>query len=289
MAIGQINAGYTGYLDIGGEVTKFSDANIAAKQEVNAPDLVAQSWDRIAWVYGAVDISGSVSGPVTEGFAAGGAGSIWQWATRRTGCGGLDTKEVKIGYFCGSATTGSGNSEVTVPSMYVNSVNFSVAAGDIANFSIDVIGAEASTFGVAQLPVTSGNVEKLITWDAVGLTAANLTTDFVQNFDFTVANNIEVVYAINDSADYFPFDLVPGVRNVSGTITIYNIVNPGGADSYDDFDATTPINELTFSIGPSDFTFKGVYHRVEPTAGVGPIVSSIGFTGVGHQNTLDVP
>lgn len=281
-----INPGYRGIAQIGaGNYVRFTDANISAKQEINAPDLVMGDWDHDAYVYGPITVGGTISGPVTELFVSG-AASIWQWAVKRTGnCGTLSTNNVNLWYYCGTGNRKHRN----FTGMLVNSINFSCAAGDIANFSLDVMGSGVNAWDSTDAPLYQTN-EKLMTWDRVNLTISNPRGDLIENaysnFDFTISNNLQVVYSLGQS-NLFPYQIVPGLRTISGSISIYNIPTADGADTWSSYTADNGPATLTFNIGTASFSFKAALHRVEPALGVGPIISTVNFTGVTHQTGLD--
>lgn len=299
MAIGSVNPGYTGYaeLSLASNPVRFTDASINVRQEINAPDLIMGHWDHNAYVYGPIEIGGSMSGPVTENFVTDTA-ALWGWATNRgSGCGALTTQDLTLHYYC-DRLGGDGKTR-TFPDMLPNSLSFSVAAGDIAQFTIDVMGA-----GQPSPPTWSAGVdptitteEKLVTWDnvAVALTVdqgdistGTLGTSCFSNFEFTINNNLEAVYAICDGSNYYPFDIVPGLRTITGSLSAYNIPEVEGAVNYSDFTANQQAT-ITFTIAGLDFAFKCRFHRVEATSSVGPIISTIAFTGVGEQASLDSP
>ena len=77
-----VNPGYRGIAVVGGTNVRFASADISAKQEVQADDLIMGDWDRDAWVYGKIEVGGSISGPVTETFAS--LDGIFGWACTRT-------------------------------------------------------------------------------------------------------------------------------------------------------------------------------------------------------------
>ena len=201
---------------------RFADAGITARQEVNAPDIIMGDWDHDAYVYGPIEVGGSISGPVTETFVGAGGTGLWDWGVKRIGnCGTLSDSEVTLYYYCG----GTASNGRTFTGMLVNSLNFSCAAGDIAQFSLDILG---SGVGANNGWISSGSAtphfttaEKLITWDKVGVTITSVgDSDFVlpaniaySNFDFTIANNLETVYSLGQT-DLFPFEIVPGLREL---------------------------------------------------------------------------
>lgn len=267
MAVGDIKAGYIGFADLGtaGNV-RLTSANVAPKQEVLIPDLMMGGHDRHAWAWGPAEVGGSIAGPVTENF-----GDIWTWATTRDVCGQLTAEQVNLYYSCADG--------FAFPNMVVNSLNFSVSAGDIAQFTLDLLGAgvpTAASGGGGGYTVD----EKLITWDNVSVTG-NVPGDFIQSFEFTIANNVETVYAINSTANLFPFDIVAGLRNVTGSFSVYNLGTGQGKDSWD---AIQDQANITFTIGLNSYSINAVLHRPEPSGATGPFVSTIGFSGVGTQS-----
>ena len=155
-----VYAGYRGLVDIGaiGQV-RFQDASITARQTVTAPDLVNGDWDKDAYYYGSVEVGGSISGPVTETFIAGSAGGgLWDWGVKRTGdCGLLASDTVTLYYYCG----GSEMNTRTFGGMLVNTLGFSCAAGDVAQFTMDVLGSSAGAWSNA-IPPHFTTAEKLI-------------------------------------------------------------------------------------------------------------------------------
>jgi len=281
-----VHPGYRGLASIGniGNV-RFADASIAARQEINAPDLIMGDWDHDAYVYGPIEVGGSISGPVTETFASGG-GDVLEWACKRTGdCGELDANGVTLYYFCGAPDGGNVYRTRSFSEVYVNSMNFSVAAGDIANFSLDVVGKSAGDWTTDDPPRFNSS-EKLITWDKTSVSVSGGTSPAgllnYSNFDFTVSNNIETVYSLGQT-DLFPFELVPGLRTITGSISVYNTPRFDGADAWDDYVASGQ-GSITFNIGVTSISMQVRFHRVEPASSVGPVISTVGFTGVTSQS-----
>lgn len=273
-----VNPGYMGYAIFAGAKTRFTDCSVAAKQEINAPDLVTGHWNRQAFNYGPVDISGTLSGPVGELFSAG-ATSMWSLATTRDGCGALTPGELTINYYCNAGVS------YTYTTAKVNSVTFSCAAGDVAQFSMDMIAAEAATVG--GYGGIYDDPEKLVTWDKVGVavTASDGQTwgsELFSNFEVTFGNNVEAVYALGQP-NLYPYALVDGLTTITGSVSVYNIpTGMKGADSWDLYSAS-PTGTITFSVGGADISLNVKWHRVEPAGGVGPMISTVAFTGVTTQ------
>lgn len=290
--------GYRGLADIsGGEAgdigyVRFGDASISAKQTINAPDMIMGDWDHDAYVYGPIEVGGSIGGPVTETFATTQNNSIWDWAVKRYGnCGTLKPNNIKLYYYCGDGS--SGNNARTFTDMYVNSVNFSCAAGDIANFSLDLMGRLAGDWENATAPLHSA-AEKLITWDKVSVVILSNGGEYsdppyelaFSNFDFNISNNLQVVYSLGQD-DLFPYAIVPGLRTISGSISVYNAPDFHGFDSWNQIAegySAENTSTIRFGVGDLSINMRVRFHRVEPTSSTGPITSTVGFTGVGHQS-----
>jgi len=282
--------GYRGLADMAGVgQIRFADASITATQTVEAPDLIMGDWDHDAYVYGKIEIGGSISGPVTETFVSGSGGGIglWEWGVKRSGtCGELTRADTTLYYYCG----GSDQRARLFTNMMANSLGFSCSAGDIAQFTIDMIGdgLGPNDGWLSVDPPHFTTAEKLVTWDKVTLTISPGDEDFTvpvnvaySNFDFTINNNIEAVYSLGQ-ADLFPFEIVPGLRGITGTISIYNTPESDGVETWDDYLAGN-IGTASFNIGGLAISMKARFHRVEPASSTGTIISTVGFTGVGHQ------
>lgn len=301
MAI-SVNPGYRGLIDLGGggNYLRFSDASVAARQTVNIPDLIMGDHDHDAFNYGPIEVGGTIGGPMGEIFLAGGASSAWNWAVKRSSpCGELAAKDITLYYYC---TGGADLNARTFTGMKVNSFGFSCAAGDVATFSLDVMAKSAGSW--SNVPVPSFlSAEKLITWDKVSVQIGNttpgdqgaMTNIGFSNFDFTVANNLTPVYAIADlsslgyAPNLFPVDIVNGLRTITGTLSVYNTPQFNGYDYWDDYTGfpTGGVSNLTFNIGTLSVTMMVRFHRLEAASSVTPIISTVGFSGVGSQAALD--
>jgi hypothetical protein len=297
-----IHPGYRGLADIEGiGPVRFGDASLSYKQAINAPDMIMGDWDHDAYCFDKIEVGGSIGGPVTETFIAGtSGGGLWDWGVKRsTTCGTLSTKNMTLYYYCG----GEYNAR-KFSGMLVNSLNFSCAAGDMSNFSLDLMGTGLDENGIPwpnygwmtesppEYTAFAFPAERIITWDKIGITItpgenAEFTppdTIAWSNFDFNISNNLQPVYAIRDreKQNLYPFEIVPGLRTVSGTLSAYNAPQSNGKDRWDDYFAHQ-VSTIGFFIGDLEIDMKVRFHRVEPTSSTGPITSTIGFTGVTHQ------
>jgi hypothetical protein len=277
MATSTVNPGFMGYASFGGSKFRFADCSFAAKQEINAPDLVTGYFRREAYNYGPVDISGTLSGPVGTNFTA--AGSIWDKATLRDSCGLLTQDTIDIVYYCGTG--------LSFPTCKFNSITLSCAAGDVAQYSVDIIAAGAPTDATGSDFTTA---EKLITWDGLTLTVTGsdgktFNDDAFSNFEITINNNVEAVYAMISSGtnNLFPFALVEGLSTITGSVSVYNLqTNMIGADDFFGYN-TGALGTISINLNGTTYAFNVKWHRFEPTAAVGPIISTVGFTGVEQQ------
>lgn len=286
-----VYAGYRGLADIGGVgPVRFADASISAKQSIEAPDLIMGDWDHDAYVFGKIEVGGSISGPVTETFVSGSGGGlgIWGWGVKRYGtCGSLNAEDTTLYYYCG----GSDYRARQFLNMYVNTVGFSCAAGDVAQFTLDILGSGVGPNNgwINSDPPHFTTAEKLITWDRVTLSitpGANPeftppTNIAYSNFDFSIGNNLQTVYSLGQP-NLFPFEIVAGLRTITGSISVYNTPQANGKDTWADYLASE-VSTISFNIGGLSLDMKVRFHRVEPASSVGPIISIIGFTGVTHQ------
>lgn len=282
-----INPGYMGWASFGGNQFRFTDCSVSAKQAVDAPDLITGYWRRMAYNYGKIEVNGTISGPVTESFSAAGTG-MWDKATNRLSCGELEEGELAIHYFCAS---GGETSDFSWPYSRVNSITFSCAAGDVAQFSMDMIAAGAADTG-SSTGTTTLPIEKLLTWDQVTLNVTpgdgggSWGTPYFSNFEVTFANNVEAQYAMGSATSttgLYPFALVDGLTTITGSVTAYNIPEMFGVKFWSDYTATA-LGTIVFDVGSGPQTLNVRWHRVEPTASVGPIMSTIAFTGIGPQS-----
>lgn len=289
-----INAGYMGLAEIAGAgKLRFSDASVSAKQEVQAPDLVMGDWDRDSFYYGPITIDGSMSGPIDERFAE----DIMTWAIKRSDCGILDQQPLDLWYYCGDNDNSTLYSHALFPKILANSISVNASAGDVANYSIDFIGAapdntEPTYDDAAPTPLTE--TRKLVTWEKLGVKLTGndgvtfASTPLISAFEFTVANNVQAVYSMGQT-NLYPAALIPGIRQISGSVTLYNMPQdpnsvPKSWDEYGGYPGNTGTGQVEFTIGTLVIKVSCRWHRLNPTSNPGPITSTLAFTGIGHQD-----
>jgi hypothetical protein len=283
-----VHPGYRGFADIGGVgQVRFSDAGINARQSVDAPDLVMGDWDHDAYNYGKIEVGGSVSGPISETFISGAGGGVglWNYAVKRYGeCGDLLSADTTLYYYCGT----DGNNSRVFRNMFANSIEVSCSAGDVGTFSLDLAGDYAEPW-TSVTPPHYTTAEKLVTWDKInvrllygGDNEFTVPTNIAySNFSFTIGNNLTPVYSLGQT-NLFPYEVVPGLRTISGSLSVYNIPQSDGALTWDSYNGGGE-GQIQFDIAGLEITMRVRFFRVEAASSATPIISTLGFVGVSHQ------
>jgi len=275
-----ITPGFTGYAKLGTEYLRFNSCSLNAVQEVEAPDMVMGDYTHNAWAYGKIDVGGSISGPMTESSMA-----FLNAAWNSTGA------DVDVKYYGGFTRRFSG--------MRVNSITFNVNAGEVVQFTSDFIGSGWSTTAAGTMdPYTV--TEKLITWDQAALYrgtkgaagSSSITNEIanLQSFSITITNNITRQYVIKASDLYGT--LVRGMSAVTGSLVNYTLKSAEGflgagtqtgegAEAWGEYSGTD-YYPIKFSLGAYNITCTVVFHRATSELSVGPVLTTIGFTGIGH-------
>lgn len=257
-----IYAGYMGSLNLGGGNIPFDSANLAVKQGVGLPDVIAGTHKRVVSYADKIDISGSISGPLSD---SSGMSALWTKAYDRGTCGQPIDAEVSISYYC------NGGAGISFDKIYINSMSISCTAGDVAQFSLDFIGMGESTSGGSSGTITA---TRLITWDRISISAY----ETCQSFDVNIANNLEPVYVLG-SGSLLPDAVVGGLQTITGSVGVYSEGATGGWASGDVYD---PTGAGSITIGGVGITITQIqWHRSEPVASVGPYVANIPFTCTG--------
>ena len=286
-----LRMGYIGSVTIGGVGYFMSGSSLNPTQGVEAPDLVAGARMRRGWVYGKVDPTGNVTGPLHEN-----ATSLWPTAFERDTITGdgidhmLNTVDIEIAYYQGGGWKFN--------SCILNSLQISATAGEVVTFTADFAGKDIVTKYDTFSPV---DCAKLMTWDRVlfsitavgGGTGIEDVTNF-QSVNVTINNNVQKPYAITDAVgNLYPVDLPCGVREITGSVSAYaqkniwDIVNDSdiGADTWADYTATTATKSVNFAIAGAagniiDVTFDAIFHRPEGAGQTGLAVYTMNFTAV---------
>jgi hypothetical protein len=297
-----IYQGYMGYIDydINGTtgILRFADCSLNAKQEVITPDVMTGDWNKQAFYFGKIEVGGSIGGPFMDSFiTGGGSNSLWNWATNRgtSNCPNQFESTFNVFYYCAQ------NSIVNYRAfggLLCNSFTLTATAGDLVNFSMDVIGNSSSKF-TSQTNTRQTTKDKVVTWEKLQVTvtpdepdtgggsAHTIVSDQIQNFEITIANNIEAVYNIGAGATLFPYQLLLGQREITGTITLFNAHDMNGYESYDDYTAGDNLGTVAFTLGANTYSVKCRFARLETNSNFGPVTSTLAFRAVGPQTTFD--
>lgn len=276
-----ITPGFTGYAKTGSYALRFNSCSLNASQEVEAPDMVMGDYTHNAWAYGKVEVGGQISGPMTENSMAF-IKEVW-----------AGDKTIDIKYYGGYYRRFGG--------MWANSLTVNVNAGEVVNFTLDLIGRTFSTTNPGTLNDPYTITEKLLTWDKCSLFFGAQSTspgagtsnklEGLQSFSITITNNITRQFVIRASDLYG--DLVRGMSAVTGTMVSYIIKSTTkymdtysqfgeGAEHYNTYE-NNDYYPISFSVGDSHtISCTVVFHRATSELSTGPILSTIGFTGIGH-------
>ena len=277
-----INAGYMGLAIIGSTRLRFENANIAAKQEVTAPDMVMGDWDHDSYYYGPITIDGQISGPIDESFGS----DILTWAVQRQTCGLLTPRTVDIYYYCATGGVG-GYNHAQFPQILANSVQVQATAGDVVKYTLNVIGSGQGVFNNAATPQYT-DAKKLVTWEKLALNISGGPVTFAPGtifsaFEIQISNNVTPAYSLGQT-NLVPADLITGIRTITGSITIYNVTGSGWPIRWDDYTASNTATLSFYLPGPGTINAKVQFARIQPTSVVGPVTATIAFTGVTHQS-----
>jgi len=286
MADTNLHMGYIGSVTIGGVGYFMSGSTLNPTQGVEATDLVAGARMRRGWVYGKVDPTGNVTGPLHEN-----AASLWDAAFERDagGTGGIDhmkhTVDIEIAYYEGGGWS--------FGDCVLNSLAISATAGEVVTFTADFACKQSVGKNSTFTPV---DCAKLMTWDRVlfAITGIADVANF-QSVNFTINNNVQKPYAIQAAVgNLYPVDLPCGVREITGSISAYaqkniwDIVHDSdvGADTWADYTIASAKKSVTFSVAGTaadiiNVTFDAIFHRPEGSAQpTGLAVYTMNFTAV---------
>jgi hypothetical protein len=297
-----IRPGFRGFAEINtsGELLRFASCSLNASQDVEAPDLVMGDETHNAWAYGKIDVAGTISGPVTESL-----GAFLLAIDAQTGT--ASGVQINVKYYDGYDRSFTG--------CQLQSFSFTVTAGEVVQFNLNIIGETVDTTGTTSVPTfTKG--EKLVTWDKAVLRAKGLQLDEtfsfsglsaitgLQSFTFEANNNITRQFIVSESSLFG--DLVEGMKAVTGSISSFvdkssdttgdNITGstpdgtriPHGADFWDQY-LGDYANAIEFDIG-ADIRIRSAlrFHRGTTDLSPGPVVTTINFTGVTTFGKADI-
>ncbi len=254
MPLSDIQPGYMGYAVIDGSTYRFDSANIGIDQDVIAPDMAEGSRFRMGYALGGALIQGSISGPLTQQSTS----ELWQKATVHD----LEEIPITITYYTGRSLNFNG---------IINSFSFSVSAGDVATYSIDIMGRPADQGGGGGGGVPQEEI--LLTWDQI-----DAFRDNMQSFEITANNNAEAIYVIGQD-NLSPVKILPGKLTVTGSVTMFGV--PGTITAKDQLSgAITDVLNIYDGMPGMGV----IFHGVSPQGQTGPVVFTENFTCVGESS-----
>lgn len=254
-----VQAGFMGQLDIitsGGTVSAFAftDATFNYTNNINTPDVVDGSWDRLSWAHGTSEWSGSFSG-------IGAPEGLWTWANGRV-CSGNSSATVRLYTGC--------SGDLDVSDVYPQSMSLSCTAGDIVNWSLEMIGIGASATSIARAPSAQmKNIGEMTNWRDVGVTGG--PSGEMQSVEVSVNNNYQLVFFISSGTTGGGGTAIPGKRSYAGSISSY------GTSGMSSGNVKIGFGNLTCSV--SSAKINSISHTVNS----GPVMTSHAFVGTGPQ------
>ena len=274
---------------------RFNSCTLNATQEVVAPDMVMGDYTHNAWAHGKIEVGGALSGPITENSMQF-LNAIWYDDFTTDFCD--YSNDIIVKYYDGYTRLFKG--------MVANSVTFNVTAGEVVNFTLELMGT-----GFETLPDTSymssaydlTYTSKLVTWDKSAMYVGNrrttntgfteLTT--LQSFNITITRNVTRQFKIQASNLFG--DLVQGMSAITGTCVAFDMKTGvgfaardgagSGVYHWDEYlnDYFWPIK---FNIGDYEVGGTVVFHRATSELSATPVLTTMGFTGVGHYSFGDI-
>ena len=258
--------GYMGSATINGTQVYLTGSSLNPVQQINAPDVVQGNVIKRVWNWSKVEVGGNCTGPLAQGMA-----TIWDDATSRTNdlpnpAGGMT---VAISYIEGGGRTFNG--------VHINTMEVSVTAGEVAQFSIDFLGAGWDGGGGGA--GTGSGCVVLVTWDQCAGSGAGAGD--LQAMSLNVNNNLERLYAL-DQNDMNAFTVLGGFKEITGSLSYYADGDPGeGTASIENCAQDTGGVTLSFGNkcggGPA-FSGVAAIQRAEASATTGPGIYTYNFT-----------
>jgi hypothetical protein len=262
--------GYMGSATIGGIPVYLTGSSLNPVQQINAPDVVQGNVIKRVWNWGKVEVGGNCTGPLAQNM-----GGIWDSAIQRTNdlpypIGGYD---VAISYIEGGSRSFSG--------VHINTMEVSVTAGEVAQFSIDFLGAGYTGVGGGGGGGPSSTCVVLVTWDQCDASVSGAGGDAVQGASLNLNNNLERIYRLNQN-DMNAYTVLAGFKEITGSVSYYADGQPGeGTASIQNCAQDTGNVSLSFGTkcgsGPS-YAGVAAIQRAEASATTGPGIYTYNFT-----------
>ena len=162
----------------------------------------------------------------------------------------------------------------TVRKAVVSSLNMSVKSGDVATFSLEVVGAEY-VFESSGAISSDAKCTKLVTWDACSVVMSPSASEFIESFNITINNATIPIYTSKWTTDAASGGMMPqkirlGMQDVTGNVGMY------GSGSVSNLD----VGSIDFNFGGAGKKVAVVFSNPSDTGSSGPYINSINFNGV---------
>jgi len=264
-----INAGFIGYGNIAGKITRCNDFGVNKKQDILFYDHIIGLRDTIPtsistikgdggdknsttqynpqamfYRYGTYIYQGGFTFPLTSNCA----NLLWEEAR-----GGKDFNS-EFFYGC--------NDVETYSNCKVNSYNLKIANGDVVTSSIDIIAISSNVSSSSHSLNTTS--EALLKWDDVEIKFDNTIVTDLANLEFTINNSCIPIYTANKLE---AGSIRVGIQRLSGIVSSY-----GALSSFP--------SKIDIKIGNS-FSIKldVLWKPTEKTASVGALIQQNPFVG----------
>jgi hypothetical protein len=201
------------------------------------------------WRYTPVTYKVTASGPIADGMA---------WALLNPAISGKPNSIECLFWNDGKKRS--------VSKAIISSFQLTANAGDVATFTIEAVGKDMT---LSDGETTEVNCTKLLTWDRieVEVLASESLGDVVNisNFNLSVNNPILPIYT---AGSLKPYDLRIGVQEVTGSVSIYGMINK-----------MSVLDGIRFNLGYGDYKIGAVFTPQTARGVTGPFIVSIPFTG----------
>ena len=225
--------GYIGYVKIISGVTygiRCTSCDLKLTQTIDTEEVVSSRYDRTVYKLGPKEVGGSIEFPAVMDPNSGGVGSVdvvpqlWLSTIQRNELGRMfkELNTVRVKYTSDNATFEFYN-------CLVDQFKFTVAHREMITINVDIIGKNRKYVGGGGVDILSESElggernARALTWNDVYLKITlpggdSFTGEWVRNFEFTLANNIERYYTLNGCLS--PQDIAAKIRNIDGSMTI---------------------------------------------------------------------
>lgn len=169
----------------------------------------------------------------------------------------------------------------------VDNYDLKLEAGDYAVETVGVVGAEIIENDSIQNGPSYTTAEKLVTWDksTIAITGLQELDLKITSFNLKINNNCKPVWTSgrNNNLDnvrkLLPYDIRVGMQEVTGDISFYN--------KGTSLNTVNGIYQISVTIGTRSFVINALFEPVSRSGMIGPITSTLSFTGVDYA--LGVP